>query len=168
MELIRLTADYKMKPFDCGDTELNGFLLDDAKFYLKQKIANTFILEEESRVVACPVCRFPILQRAGHRKRTNVLSERCPFGTERLFSLSLSNSRRLSWSYSVLWKKWLQDVNCRRRKWAYTHHVFWYDANPLNNPPGQTDIRFSASSFFRSSRVVPATVSVCNISILLF
>lgn len=52
MELIRLTADYKMKPFDCGDTELNGFLLDDAKFYLKQKIANTFILEEESRVVA--------------------------------------------------------------------------------------------------------------------
>ncbi len=96
MELIRLTADYKMKPFDCGDTELNGFLLDDAKFYLKQKIANTFILEEESRVVAWPVCRFPILQRAGHRKRTDVLSERCPFGTERLFSLSLSNSRRLS------------------------------------------------------------------------
>lgn len=52
MELIRLTADYEMKPFDCGDAELNGFLVDDAKYYLKQKIANTFILEDENQIIA--------------------------------------------------------------------------------------------------------------------
>ena len=26
MDLIRLTAEYELKPFDCGDTDLNGFL----------------------------------------------------------------------------------------------------------------------------------------------
>ena len=26
MELIQLTSDYEMKPFDCGDAVLNGFL----------------------------------------------------------------------------------------------------------------------------------------------
>ena len=30
MELIQLTSDYEMKPFDCGDSALNGFLQDDA------------------------------------------------------------------------------------------------------------------------------------------
>ena len=25
MELIQLTSDYEMKPFDCGDSALNGF-----------------------------------------------------------------------------------------------------------------------------------------------
>ena len=27
MKVVQLTSDYEMKPFDCGDTELNGFLL---------------------------------------------------------------------------------------------------------------------------------------------
>lgn len=30
MELIKLTADYPIKPFDCGDSDLNGFLFEDA------------------------------------------------------------------------------------------------------------------------------------------
>ena len=36
MELIQLTQDYDLKPFDCGDADLNGFLLNDAiSFYEK-------------------------------------------------------------------------------------------------------------------------------------
>ncbi len=52
MEIVKLTADYIMKPFDCGDADLNGFLLYDAKMYLEKKLAYTFILEDEGRIVA--------------------------------------------------------------------------------------------------------------------
>ena len=34
-----------LKPFDCGNADLNGFLLDDARFYYKELIANTFVME---------------------------------------------------------------------------------------------------------------------------
>ena len=30
MKLVRLTADYPLQSFDCGDEDLNEFLLDDA------------------------------------------------------------------------------------------------------------------------------------------
>lgn len=52
MELIRLTSDYNLKRFDCGDDDLNGFLLDDAKNFLEKRIAKTFIIEDEGRIVA--------------------------------------------------------------------------------------------------------------------
>lgn len=52
MELIRLTSDYNLKRFDCGDEDLNGFLLDDAKNFLEKRIAKTFIIEDEGRIVA--------------------------------------------------------------------------------------------------------------------
>ena len=35
MELIQLTSDYELKPFDCGDAALNGFLCKDAKSVLE-------------------------------------------------------------------------------------------------------------------------------------
>lgn len=31
--IIRLTAAHQIKPFDCGDADLNEFLLNDAKSY---------------------------------------------------------------------------------------------------------------------------------------
>ena len=52
MEIIRLTADYEMKPFDCGDADLNGFLLNDAKLFAAKNLAFTFILEDEGNIVA--------------------------------------------------------------------------------------------------------------------
>ena len=39
MELIKVDAGYEMKPFDCGDSDLNGFLLNDAKPCADAKIA---------------------------------------------------------------------------------------------------------------------------------
>ena len=38
-----------MKPFDCGDADLNGFLLNDAKLYAEKKLAYTYILEDDDR-----------------------------------------------------------------------------------------------------------------------
>ena len=52
MKLVRLTADYPLQSFDCGDEDLNEFLLDDAKHFLAKRIANTFILEDEGKIVA--------------------------------------------------------------------------------------------------------------------
>jgi len=52
MRLVELTKDYKLKPFDCGDTDLNGFLANDAKSYLAKRIAKTFILEYGDKIAA--------------------------------------------------------------------------------------------------------------------
>ena len=52
MELINLTQDYAFTAFDCGDEDLNAFLLNDAKKATELRIANTFILEDDGRIVA--------------------------------------------------------------------------------------------------------------------
>lgn len=52
MKLIRLTADYEFKEFDCGDDDLNEFLFEDSKNFLEKRIANTFILEDDGHIAA--------------------------------------------------------------------------------------------------------------------
>ena len=52
MKIISLTLDYVLSAFDCGDDDLNEFLLEDAKLFLEKRIANTFILEDEGRIAA--------------------------------------------------------------------------------------------------------------------
>lgn len=48
----RLTVDYNIKPFDCGDQDLNEFLHEDAKLYLKEHLAVTYILENGEDTIA--------------------------------------------------------------------------------------------------------------------
>lgn len=55
--LVRLTQDYIFKPFDCGDTDLNEFLLKDSKVYLQKLLAVTYALETETGIV----CFFSLL-----------------------------------------------------------------------------------------------------------
>ena len=52
MQLVPLTPDYPLVAFDCGDNDLNRFLLDDAKHAHELRIANTFILEDNGRIAA--------------------------------------------------------------------------------------------------------------------
>ena len=52
MKLIKLTQDYTLTEFDCGDNDLNEFLTEDSKAFSDKRIANTFILEDEGRIVA--------------------------------------------------------------------------------------------------------------------
>jgi predicted GNAT family N-acyltransferase len=49
---IRLNQDYELKSFDCGDTDLNNFLFNDAKDYLKELMAITYVIEYENKVIA--------------------------------------------------------------------------------------------------------------------
>lgn len=52
VSLIRLSAEYPIKPFDCGDSDLNDFLLNDSKSYLGKFLAVTYILENEHETIA--------------------------------------------------------------------------------------------------------------------
>ena len=52
MRLIRLALDTELTTFDCGDSDLNDFLQEDAKHFLEKRIANTFILEDNGRIAA--------------------------------------------------------------------------------------------------------------------
>lgn len=52
MELKRLTEDSELSAFDCGDDDLNEFLLKDAKGFLEKRIANSYLLMDGDRIVA--------------------------------------------------------------------------------------------------------------------
>lgn len=50
--LIRLTHDTQIKPFNCGDKDLNEFLLKDAQTYSNELLAVTYIIESDSETIA--------------------------------------------------------------------------------------------------------------------
>ncbi|HBO06254.1 MULTISPECIES: GNAT family N-acetyltransferase [Bacteroides] len=52
MKLIQLTEDYELKPFDCGDADLNGFLAHDAKGFHDKHIGKTFLLIDGEQIAA--------------------------------------------------------------------------------------------------------------------
>ena len=52
IKLIRLEPDTVILPFDCGDTDLNGFLFDDAKNYAKDLMAVTYLIQDEQKTIA--------------------------------------------------------------------------------------------------------------------
>jgi GNAT superfamily N-acetyltransferase len=52
LKLIRLEDDTPLSSFDCGDADLNEFLLNDAKNYLKAMLAVTYLLQSEEQTVA--------------------------------------------------------------------------------------------------------------------
>ena len=51
---VALTEDTEIKPFDCGDDDLNSFLFDDSKNYLKELLAVTYLLvdSKEEKTIA--------------------------------------------------------------------------------------------------------------------
>ena len=51
MKVLRLTQDYLFKDFDCGNKDLNDFLLYDSKSYLESRIAVTYVIESDEDIV---------------------------------------------------------------------------------------------------------------------
>lgn len=45
----RLTPEYVIKPFDCGDEDLNDFFLHDAKSYQEQLLAVTYYVDDDEK-----------------------------------------------------------------------------------------------------------------------
>lgn len=52
MQLIKLAQESDLTGFDCGDEDLNEFLIEDAKGFLEKRIATTFILKDKNNIVA--------------------------------------------------------------------------------------------------------------------
>ncbi|MDR1135447.1 MAG: GNAT family N-acetyltransferase [Clostridiales Family XIII bacterium] len=52
IEIVRLDEDTELFSFDCGDMDLNDFLLNDAKNYLKSMLAVTYLVKVEDEIVA--------------------------------------------------------------------------------------------------------------------
>lgn len=52
LKLIRLTVETQLKPFDCGDTDLNDFFYNDAKRLAEQLLATTYVYENNEETVA--------------------------------------------------------------------------------------------------------------------
>lgn len=51
MDIVRLTQDYNMPPFDCGDEDLNDFLLNEAKDYQEKKLASTYLAIDNGEIM---------------------------------------------------------------------------------------------------------------------
>lgn len=52
LRLIQLSASHKIKPFDCGDDDLNDFLLNDSQNYSSQLLAVTYLIESDTETAA--------------------------------------------------------------------------------------------------------------------
>jgi hypothetical protein len=51
-KLIRLNDEHYFKHFDCGDGDLNEFLIEDSKNFLRSLLAVTYLLESDTHTVA--------------------------------------------------------------------------------------------------------------------
>lgn len=52
MDVIELINENDIKPFDCGDADLNGFLSEDALAFHNKHIGKTFLLTDKENIVA--------------------------------------------------------------------------------------------------------------------
>lgn len=52
VKIIRLEEDTPISPFDCGDIDLNDFLHNDSKNYLKSMLAVTYLIKVGNEIAA--------------------------------------------------------------------------------------------------------------------
>ncbi|GHT56247.1 N-acetyltransferase [Bacteroidia bacterium] len=52
IKIVRLEEDTPISSFDCGDIDLNDFLFNDAKNYLKVMLAITYLVKIDDEIVA--------------------------------------------------------------------------------------------------------------------
>lgn len=50
--IIKLSENIQLKPFDCGDNDLNNFLIEDALYYKQRLLSVTYLMVSDSDIVA--------------------------------------------------------------------------------------------------------------------
>jgi hypothetical protein len=50
--LIRLNLGHTLKPFDCGDKDLNDYFLNDSLNYYKELLSVTYVIESDKETIA--------------------------------------------------------------------------------------------------------------------
>lgn len=74
-----LTPKANLKSFDCGDSDLNDFLLNDALYYQEQYLAHTILLYYKDILVgyytlACDAIRLDVREKSFFSKRKQIHS----------------------------------------------------------------------------------------------
>jgi GNAT superfamily N-acetyltransferase len=52
LSFVKLKPDTELKPFDCGDVDLNSFLSEDAKNYYEDFMGVTYLVKQDQKTVA--------------------------------------------------------------------------------------------------------------------
>lgn len=52
IKVVRLSSVYDLKRFDCGDADLNDFIQNDALKYEEERLASTFLVIYEEKLLA--------------------------------------------------------------------------------------------------------------------
>ena len=52
MVMVQVLDSCEVSEFDCGDQELNSFIMDDAVDYHKNRLAESYLLKDEGKTVA--------------------------------------------------------------------------------------------------------------------
>lgn len=81
--LIRLSDEIQIKPFDCEDSDLNDFLLNDSKNYLRELLAVTYIIENDKDSIAFFSIlndKITVVDTDSNRKWRRFIQEKMPAG----------------------------------------------------------------------------------------
>lgn len=89
LNLIRVEATTLIKPFDCGNQDLNEFLLNDAIKYEQNLLAATFVIENEEKTIAYfsifnDSIKVEDLDGVSKTQLKKILSRIVPFGKRHL------------------------------------------------------------------------------------
>lgn len=63
--IVRLEKGESVKAFDCGDSDLNDFILNESQLYREEKLAVTYVLEDETDTRHEHVAAIPFYLRNG-------------------------------------------------------------------------------------------------------
>jgi GNAT superfamily N-acetyltransferase len=69
IQWVRLTKYHKIKPFDCGNEDLNTFLMEESKVYIEYLYYTTFLFENLEKTVAYYCLANDILNIDPHRDK---------------------------------------------------------------------------------------------------
>ena len=111
-KLIRLSLDFTIKPFDCGDSDLNEFLAKDSKKFIENLLAVTYIIEDTENTIAFFSLlndKISILDTETKTQWRKLVKDKLPYG-KRYNSYPAMKIGRLG--VSILYKKqgWGTDI----------------------------------------------------------
>ncbi len=73
--ISKLTQESKLKSFCCGNTDLDDFLFNDAKIYLKYLRYTTFLVESSSEIIAYYSLANDIIQLGAFQDGCDILTD---------------------------------------------------------------------------------------------
>ena len=105
IKLIRLSSESLIKPFNCGDLDLNEFLINDSIKFIRSLLAVTYVIENETNTIAFFSLlndKVSILDTESKTQWRKLIKDKLPYG-KRFNSYPAMKIGRLG--VSLLYKK---------------------------------------------------------------